>query len=294
MTLKGMRIMCHILVAGGDKRNVYLADILSSDEFRVSVCGFGEEISFTDGVNRAQNIKKTASECDVIILPLPVSFDGITLNAPFGNECVYIEDILSSADKNCIIAGGRVSKDLMERYPQIIDYSKRDDFSFLNAVPTAEGAIEAAMKENPRTLAGSDCMVTGFGKCSRALSLRLKALGCRVDIFARSAKDIAHAQCMGFNGIYLSSLNELIGNYDMIFNTVPFGIFSKNATERMKENVVFIDIASAPGGIAEDADKSKFSYHFLPGLPGKYSPYTAAEIIKKVISAIMLEKGKGA
>ena len=286
--------MYHILVAGGDKRNIYLADILSSDGFRVSVCGFGEEINFADGVRPAHNIKKTASECDVIILPLPLSFDGITLNAPFGNECVYIEDILSSANKSCIIAGGRVSKDLMERYPRIIDYSKRDDFSFLNAVPTAEGAIEAAMKESPKTLAESDCMVTGFGKCSRALSLRLKALGCRVDIFARSSKDIAHAECLGFNGFYLSGLEDLIGNYDMIFNTVPFGIFGKNAMERMKENVVFIDIASAPGGIAEDADKSKLSYHFLPGLPGKYSPYTAAEIIKKVISAIMLENGKGA
>lgn len=286
--------MCHILVAGGDKRNVYLADIFKKDGYKVSVCGFGEDISFAEGIIRVENIKKDAPEWDIIVLPLPVSFDGITLNTPYCNECLYVDEILSCTKKDCIVTGGRVGNEINLRHPFIIDYSKRDDFAFLNAVPTAEGAIEAAMKETPKTLADLSCLVTGFGKCSRALATRLKAMESTVHIFARSAKDLAHAECMGFKGFYLSELEKCINKYDMIFNSVPFGIFCKNTIEKMKASCVFIDIASAPGGIGEDADKSKINYHFLPGLPGKYSPCSAAEIIKKVISAILLEKGKGA
>ncbi len=286
--------MHHILVAGGDRRNVFLAEIFKKDGHKVSVCGFNEETFFSEGIERISDIKKAASLCDVIVLPLPLSFDGITLNAPYGNECIYIDDILASAKKDCIATGGRVGNEIFEKYPFVTDYSKREDFAFLNAVPTAEGAIEAAMKERDKTLAGAKCLVTGFGKCARVLSLNLKALMCEVHIFARSARDLAHAQCLGFKAFHLNILKCEACNYDMIFNTVPFGIFGKAELENIQSSTLFIDIASAPGGIAEDADKSKLSYRFLPGLPGKYSPYTAAEIIKKVISAILLEKGKGA
>ena len=41
------------------------------------------------------------------------------------------------------------------------------------------------------------------------------------------------------------------------------------------------------------ADKN-INYVFLPGIPGKYSPYTAAEIILKTIENIIAESGKDA
>ena len=286
--------MNHILIAGGDKRNIFLAEIYGKNGFKVSVCGFDEEILFSDNIDRCKDIKKTASLCDIIVLPLPASFDGITLNTPYGSECVYIDDILSFAKKDCVVCGGKISNDLAEKYPFITDYSKREDFAFLNSVPTAEGAIEAAMKESSKTIAGATCMVTGFGKCARALALDLAALRAKVHIFARSAKDISHAQAIGFEAFNLRELKQRCCNYDLIFNTVPFGIFGTEETERILPSTLFIDIASAPGGIAEDAIKTNLCYRFLPGLPGKYSPYSAAEIIKKVISAILLEKGKGA
>lgn len=286
--------MHHILVAGGDKRNVFLAEILKNDGHKVSVCGFNEETLFPEGIERISDIKNAMSLFDIIVLPLPLSFDGITLNTPYGNDCIYIDDILRYAKKECVVVGGRVGNEILAKYPFVTDYSKREDFAFLNAVPTAEGAIEAAMKETNKTLWGAKCMVTGFGKCARVLAMKLKSLMCEVHIFARSARDLAHAQCLGFKTFHLNSLKCEACNYDMIFNTVPFGIFGEAEVENMQNSTLFIDIASAPGGIAEDADKSKLSYRFLPGLPGKYSPYTAAEIIKKVISAILLEKGKGA
>ncbi len=287
--------MYHILVAGGDKRNIYLAKLLSEEKCKVSVCGFDNNVSFDMDIERVSDIKKASSISDLIVLPLPVSKDNITLNTPYSNESICISDILDYSKGSSIITGGRVDDEINKKYKSsIIDYSKRDDFAYLNSVPTAEGAIEAAMKESQKTIAGSVCMVTGFGKCSESLAHLLKAMNARVHIFARSIKDLSHAASLGFESFHINEIEDRIGSYDIIFNSVPFGIFSKECTDKINKNSVFIDIASAPGGIGCDAGKENLNYHFLPGLPGKYSPYTAAEIIKKVIMTIVRESGKDA
>lgn len=291
MKLKGMRYMYHILVAGGDERNIYLAKLLSEENCKVSVCGFDNSVNFEPNIERVSDIKKSSSMSDLIILPLPVTKNNIILNTPYSSESIYISDILNYAKKGSVITGGRVNEGLAS---SVIDYSKRDDFSYLNSVPTAEGAIEAAMKESKKTIAGSVCMVTGFGKCAESLAHLLKAINAKVHIYARSIKDLSHASSLGFESYHISEIETQISRYDLIFNSVPFGIFNKECTDKINKNSVFIDIASAPGGIDCDVDKENINYHFLPGLPGKYSPYTAAEIIKKVILTIVRESGKDA
>lgn len=287
--------MYRILVVGGDKRNIYLAGILNRKIFEVSVCGFDESVRFTNDITVADDIKKAASTSDVIVFGLPMSHDNITVNSPYSQKCIYIADIIGNAKKDAVITGGRVNAEIKEKYKcDIWDYAKRDDFAYLNAVPTAEGAIEAAMQLSPCTIHGSLCMVTGFGRCAEVLALTLRAMGARVHVFARSAKDLSHAEALGFNSYHLAQLASLSKDYDMIFNSIPFGIFTSECIDNIKPSCIFTDIASAPGGISEDADKSKIKYNFLPGLPSRYSPCTAAQIIEKVIMTIMRESGKDA
>jgi len=287
--------MCHVLTAGGDKRNIYLANEFYKDGFTVSVCGFDESVCFDKNIKRISDINTQNNNFDIIVLPLPVTSDNITINAPFCHECICISDVLSCANDSSVITGGKVSNEIINKYGiNIIDYAKRDDFAYMNAVPTAEGAIECAMKETPKTIAGLKCMVTGFGRCSEILSVKLKALDAKVNVFARSSKDLSHAQALGFKSYHLSKLSTLSSCYDLIFNSIPYGIFDNECIKNISPNCVFIDIASAPGGIKEDADITKLSYNFLPGLPGKYSPYTAGTVIKNVIQNIMRESGKDA
>lgn len=287
--------MKRILIAGGDKRNIYLARILDTEGFEVKACGFDLGVNLGGNIEIATNAKKAAMQSDVIIFGLPASFDNITVNTPHCEDCIYLCDILNSANKNAVIAGGRISEELIKKYgKEIIDYSKRDDFAYLNAVPTAEGAIKACMDELPRTIFGIKCAVTGFGKCAEVLSVMLKSLNADPVVFARSAKDLAHSKALGIKSFHLTDLPAMSKDFDAVFNTVPFGIFSEECINNLKKDCVFIDIASAPGGICNDSLKEKIKYKFLPGLPGKYSPYTAAEIIKNVILTIIRESGKDA
>ncbi len=287
--------MYSALIVGGDHRNKFLADILNRRIFNVAVCGFGDDIIFKDDIIRTTNPAKSASMADVIIFGLPMSTDMIKAYCPLGNDDIYIREIIDSTKEGAIIAGGRIKDEISTNCkPPIFDYSKRDDFAYFNAVPTAEGAIEKAMSLSQRTIHGSLCMVTGFGKCSEILAMTLKSMGAIVHVFARSARDLAHSESLGFSSFHLNSLAESISAYDMIFNSVPFGIFTNECTKKIKPECIFIDIASAPGGINEDACKTNLNYSFLPGLPGRYSPYTAAQIIEKVILTIMRESGKDA
>ena len=122
----------------------------------------------------------------------------------------------------------------------------------------------------------------------------VKAFEANVHIYARSIKDLSHAAACGFESRHLDFMAENINQYDIIFNSVPFGIFNADHVKNMKKECIFADIASAPGGIAKNAPKEKINYKFLPGLPGSYSPVSAAEIIKKVVMTLIREKGKDA
>ncbi len=275
-------------------RSVILAELLSYDGHAVSVCGFDCYDNFDDNI-KATDGAKAASESDIVILPLPVTTDGIMLYTPLSSTCTELSPIINSAKSSALITGGRVKSPLMSKYSGIVtDYSIRDDFAYLNAVPTAEGAVMLWMEKSSRTVFGERCMVTGFGKCSEILAHTLKALGAKVSIFARSAKDLSHAEALGFETHHLKTMKEHIYSFDAIFNTVPFAIFGGDIIDAVNPECIFIDLASAPGGLADIKLQDRINYTNYLGIPGKYSPHTAAEIIKKVIMTIMQECGKDA
>jgi len=75
-----------------------------------------------------------------------------------------------------------------------------------------------------------------------------------------------------------------------VFNTIPKRIFFARELNAIKEHTPFADLASAPGGLDADEAKARgINYMFLPSLPGRYSPLTAAQIIFKTITNIIVE-----
>lgn len=50
----------------------------------------------------------------------------------------------------------------------------------LNAIPTAEGAIQIAMEEMPVTIHGSKALVLGFGRVGKTLAKMLDGIGAKL------------------------------------------------------------------------------------------------------------------
>lgn len=73
----------------------------------------------------------------------------------------------------------------------LTDYLSREELAVRNGVPTAEGAIEAAMAATDVTLCGTPCLVIGFGRIGKLLAHRLRGLGAEVTVSARRLDDLA-------------------------------------------------------------------------------------------------------
>ena len=160
----------------------------------------------------------------------------------------------------------------------------------LNAVPPAEGAVNLAMNERASTLWESRCLVTGFGRCAKALALLLKGFGARVTVAARKQGDLAFARTLGLQTIPLRQLQEVLPQQEIVFNTIPAPVLTRPLLEQLQPECLIIDLASRPGGVDfEAAGELGLKTIWALSLPGKVAPITAGEIIRDTVLNMISE-----
>ena len=282
-------------IVGGDRRQLFLAKSLLSDKRDVKIYGFDavntEEapLNFSSG-----SWEEGVKDSKYVILPLPVTKDCKTINAPFAKKPIKIDDKIIDLLKNKIVFCGNASAlyNINSKFNKlnIKNYSIREDFQIMNAVPSAEGALQIAMSEFNGTINGAKCLVAGYGRIGKVLSALLKNMGANVTVSARSSCDLAWIKCMHYKCINTSDIHTEFG-YHIIFNTIPAMIFNKNVLLKCRKNSLIIDVSSKPGGVDFEVAKDLGirAIHAL-GLPGKFSPMSAAEIIKNTIYNIIKEE----
>lgn len=230
-------------------------------------------------------LKSAVDSADIILLGLPASRDDIYVDADEDIK-VSLRDISMLCSKKKLLFGGRFSekaKALFDIYSvRWADYALREEFEMLNAIPTAEGAIQIAMEEFPFTLHSSKTIVTGFGKVAEALAVRLRLLGSDCSVIARSPSARAHAESLGLKAYDFSCFPALAKDSQIIFNTVPAPVCGKEVLSRLSPAQGIIDLASKPGGVDLDAAKT-FGANVIwaLSLPGKVAPASAGQIIEK-------------
>ncbi len=234
------------------------------------------------------------SECDVVILPLPLcSADG-NFNAPLCEETVPLSDIFSRCKEQAILFGGKVGQaqqELAQQFGlQIHDYLAREEMAVLNAVPTAEGAVALAMHERASTLWESRCLVTGFGRCGKQLAALLRGFGAQVSVCARKEGDLALARALGMHPVPLKKLNDALPQQEIIFNTIPSPVLLEEQLQLLEPDCLIIDLASRPGGVDWDAArKLNCKAIWALSLPGKVAPLTAGSIIRDTVLHMLEE-----
>lgn len=281
-----------ISVIGGDLRQITLASLLKKEGYTIKIFGFDKNIE-ENALRKAANISDAAN-ADIIILPLPVSHDNLTLNMPFSKNSVTFKDFFEKLYPNSLIFGGKPTdsfKDALFKKNIIFhDYFDREELSISNAIPTAEGAIELALSETPHTLHKSNCLVIGYGRIGKILADRLKAFGANVTVSARKCSDFAWIEANNYNVADSRNLEGKIKDFQIIFNTVPSMILDKSLLAEIPKNTLIIDLASKPGGVNfELAKELGLKVIWALSLPGKVAPVTSGEIIKNTIINIINE-----
>lgn len=256
-------------ILGGDRRALAAAKILS-ENFEIRFFGFGD----------GSTLEKTLENADYALLPIPLTRDGKTLNAPFSKEKTPLSEIFAA--QNTVFFGAESAN--MKSF----DLFSREDVKTLNAVPTAEGAIAEAIMRTKKTLWRSNCLVAGFGKIGKALSVRLRALGANVTVSARKDRDLAEISALGMSPVPTDDVAAALPDADVVFNTVPSPIFGEKEFSLTKKDALFIELASAPGGFdPKIAEKYEIRSVALPALPGRTAPETSGKIIADAVMKIL-------
>ncbi len=283
-------------VLGGDARTLFLVRTLADSRYECALWGHDENGIPKDAV-RVRDIRDAAANSAAVILPLPVSRDSLTLNAPcHGGEAVKLSDVVGMIGRDCLVVGGGAAPALKDEFEKkgvrYVDFAETEEFAAKNAVPTVEGAIAIAVTETPKTIAESRCAVVGYGRIGKRLARALGALGARVSVAARRYEALAAAEREGHTPIHVSKIDALSDGYDIIFNTAPARVFDREFLARLDAKTSIIDLASAPyAADRRDAEATGVKYILAPGLPGRFSPESAGGIMGECVRSILEGEG---
>ncbi len=281
-----------VSVIGGDLRQLTLARLLKKEGYHIFLYGFDKNIEIDD--LEIEDDVDYALSSDIIILPVPVTFDGETINAPYSKNPLTISEFLDGISPSALVFGGQIKNDLAsaldDKSIKFYDYLKREELAIRNAIPTAEGAIKIAIEETPITINGSNCLVLGYGRIGKILSKMLSGLGANVTVEARKYADLAMIEGHGFEPLALGNLKSSIDKFDIIFNTIPTMILNDDILKSLNKDALVIDLSSKPGGVDFETAKA-LGLHVIwaLGLPGKIAPVSSGAIIKDTIMNILNE-----
>ncbi len=282
------------LVIGGDLRQCFLCNKLID---------FGTVYSF--GLNKKElkkeiialnSLSEFKEKADFLVLPIPVTNDEVNVNLIGIEEKLSIYSLIPLLKLNAVIFGGKFGKEasiFTYKGFEVVDYLEREELSVMNSIPTGEGAIMLALEEMSTTLYNSKVVITGFGRISKVLVKYLTAFGAKVVVVARKYDQLEWAKFYGCEGLLYSQMEKAVKNADLIFNTVPARIFTREHFELIKKDCLMIDLASKPGGLDfEQAKNYGVKAIWALSLPGKVAPVTAGEMIANTIVNILAERGE--
>ena len=111
----------NVSVIGGDLRQLTVAKLLKAEGYHIFLYGFDKDIQLE--TLECETDKDLVLSADIVILPVPVTFDGNTINP------------------SALVCGGQIQpnlqKALEDNHIAYRDYLKREELSIKNAVPTA-------------------------------------------------------------------------------------------------------------------------------------------------------------
>lgn len=172
----------------------------------------------------------------------------------------------------------------------VFDYTKDEIYASTNAFLTCEAALAIAVENSDCSLLNSKILIIGYGRIASKLHQILKSFSNDITVCVRNKIARNSAYINGAKTIEFCDLaNE--NDFSFVFNTVPHPVLNEYELKALPNDALVIDLASFPGGAdMHFAKKLEKNIIVARGLPGKYSPKTAGEIVAKSVINL-LEKG---
>ena len=266
-----------LLLVGGDRRFIYLRDLLRRDGHEVSAFGLGDDAP----------LEKAASGARACILPLPALDREGNIPCPLSGKSVSPALLRSALAPDCAVFAGK-AEGLRSLFPKVRDYYQEEALLYLNASITAEGALRCLMDALPITLREGRFLVTGGGRIGLELCRRLRALGADTACLCRSALSLVRAAELGVRAV--SDRDGELWAADAIINTVPSPILGQNELSLTRPDVFLLELASPPYGFDMGAaGRLGRGVSVASAIPGRYAPKSAAGAIHTALRNMLTE-----
>jgi dipicolinate synthase subunit A len=192
-----------------------------------------------------------------------------------------LQEILPMLPESVTIIGGNLYPDYLTHYDKI-DLLKNPYFQSMNAAITAECALQVAANYLNTTFADSPSLILGWGRIGKCLAKLLQTSGCSVTVAARKEYDRAMATALGYHTLDYDDIPAKLSCFRILFNTVPHQTIPAPVLNLWKDGIK-LDLASYPGLICDDIIAAR-------GLPGKYAPESAGQLIAKSVRSALKEE----
>ena len=243
-----------ICFVGGDARMEYAARALVAAGYTVT---------------RVEN--ELPGEQDVLVLPVKCC-QGDCISG----TRIALDEVARAKERGSLIIGGGLPEALGG-----LDYMQNEALLYENARLTAEGALMLLGNNTKGALLGADVGLLGMGRIAECLCLLLHAVDAHVTVYARRAEALCRARAMGARTVrFRERLPRSAAEHQMLCNTVPHVLVGEELIAHMRHDTLLLELASAPGGFDRAAAQARgLLYVNGQGLPGKYAPRAAGELI---------------
>ncbi|MFT8317090.1 MAG: dipicolinic acid synthetase subunit A [Sporolactobacillus sp.] len=288
----------HIVILGGDARQIEVIDKLIALDARLSLVGFDQLDRNFNGAMKVALDEIQPRTVDSLILPVSGTDDEGNVETTFSNQTVKLtEEWLAQTPDHCTIYSGistpYLNKIAQKTEREVVKLFARDDVAIYNSIPTVEGTIMMVIQHTEITIHQANVLVLGLGRTGMSVARAFHALGARVKVADRNPRQIARAIEMGVDAFYLKDLENKVQDTEICINTIPVMVLNSQVLSRMPASSFIIDLASLPGGTDfRYAKKRGIKAIITPGLPGLVAPKTAGKIIANVLEELLEEKFK--
>ena len=268
-----------IVFIGSDMRMQYACDYISRCGYDASIISFNN-----DSAVDHDRVIKTVHASDVIVLPAPVSNDGINIRGTESKSgSLKIADVIENVKSNSVVFAGKLSEALIKKI-NYINYLEDEEYLLDSAYLTAEGTLGHLLSEYPKALAKSSIVLTGWGRIAKYLYKQLESYTKNITVVLRNQETAKKLIADNISVRDFSYPDKAIKQCDILINTVPAGVITRETLSKLDKDTYIIDLASLPGGVDFDAAKEfGITCKHLLALPGKCAPVSAGYSLGKCL-----------
>lgn len=282
-----------IVLLGGDLRQYYMAKSLIRKDFAISYYGlnFPQEEQGAHQCRDKGALWSALREADALVLPDPVSRDGITVRENMLETPVLLAEVTLHMDGQQLF-GGRFPIDMVaaaaKNNCRLHDFVQNERLQIKNATLIAEAALLEAKLLSDEMLQGSNCLLIGYTLEARLLVQYLKAFGAHVTVASTIGRRRLEAEACGCVGMDEVQLSESGIKWNYVFQITGDMKLGRKLLNLMQPDTVILDLTEKEDSVNTVYGRSQhLTIRKCTDLPGRYAAKTVGEEYADYVAAVI-------